>query len=132
MSPLELHCLVLLAVLLLSSEVLTREKHCCGKSLWLQQGQGQISFLSFLLNDQRVTSKCPHWGWKLVELASTKEQGTGTAASARRNVSLAPTRHPNLNCCLFFFFLKQLYIAKCFRPKTDTKENIKENVPTLT
>lgn len=32
----------------------------------------------------------------------------------------------------FFFFLKQLYIAKCFCPRKDTKENFKENVPTLT
>lgn len=115
-------------LLLLNGGVLTRKT-----LLWVEHAVtgrlGENSFLSFFFNDQRVSIKDPSWGLK-VEVASTKEQGGGMTVPAGRDVSLAPTRHPNLN--RFFFFLKQLYIAKCFCPRKDTKENFKENVPTLT
>lgn len=128
----ELNCHALLDALLLNGGVLKRKT-----LLWVEHAVtvrlGEISFLSFFFNDQRVSIKDPSWGPKLVEVASTKEQGGGMTVPAGRDVSLAPTRPPNLNSRLFFFFfLKQLYIAKCFCPRKDTKENFKENVPTLT
>lgn len=81
--------------------------------LWVEHAVtvrlGEISFLSFFFNDQRVSIKDPSWGPKLVEVASTKEQGGGMTVPAGRDVSLAPTRPPNLNSRLFFFFEAALH-----------------------
>lgn len=86
-----------------------------GKCMPLKWGWWDIAFVSFLLSGWGVTSQGPSWGWtwcsgccwvkySMVKVASTKDWEGGIPAPSKRNISLAPTRHPTWTADFFFYF----------------------------
>lgn len=70
------------------------------------------SFVFLLLGGWRVTRQSLSWGWtwcsgccwlksSVMKAASTEDQGGLTPVPTSRDISLAPTRHLNLNCWHF-------------------------------